>query len=215
LDTWIDFLRNFATALKDGQLPELGRWTYLLLAILVAIEGPIATLLGAAAASAGFMRPIPVFFAATAGNLTADTLWYGLGYAGKIEWLSRFGKRIGIDQRHLERVERSLDKHTIKVIFIAKLTVSFAIPTLIAAGLIKAPWRKWFLPVLIGETMWTGSLVLVGYYATEAIKRVEQGIEYLTLFGSALFLVFLLWLGRRIIKQQEKEDEDLLSNNAK
>ncbi len=27
------------------ELPELGRWNYLLLAILVAVEGPIATLL--------------------------------------------------------------------------------------------------------------------------------------------------------------------------
>ena len=36
-----------------GQLPELGHWTYILLALLVMVEGPIATLLGAAAASAG------------------------------------------------------------------------------------------------------------------------------------------------------------------
>ena len=36
-----------------------------------------------------------------------------------------------------------------------------------------------------GEIIWTGSLVLLGYYAAEAIRRVEQGVEYviLTLLG--------------------------------
>lgn len=206
MDNWIELFRSFAMSLRNGQLPELGQWTYVILALLVAVEGPIATLLGAAAASTGLMRPIPVFLAASTGNLIADTLWYGLGYAGKLEWVSRFGQRMGIDKRHLERLERNLQKHAIKVIFLAKLTVSFVIPTLVAAGLVKAPWRKWFPAVFAGEMIWTGSLVLLGYYVTEAIKRVEQGVEYVILFGSAFFLAFLLWLGRRMIKQQEQED---------
>ena len=203
----IDFLHHFSFYLQSGQLPELGEWTYVLLAVLVAVEGPIATLVGSAAASTGLMRPIPVFFAAMIGNLTADSLWYSLGYAGKMEWVTRIGQRMGIDQRALERMERNLQKHSIKVIFLAKLTVSFVIPTLIAAGLVKAPWRKWFPAVLTGEIIWTGSLVLLGYYAAEAIMRVEQGVEYIILFGSAIFLAFLLWLGRRIIKQQAQEED--------
>jgi len=213
LGNWIDLLHNLAVSLRNGQLPELGAWTYVLLAALVAVEGPVATVLGAVAASAGLMRPIPVFIAASSGNLIADSLWYGLGYAGKIEWALRFGRRMGIDQRHLENLEHNLRKHTVKVIFLAKLTVSFVIPTLIAAGLVKAPWRKWFPPVFIGEMIWTGSLMLVGYYATEAIKRVEQGMEYIVLFGSACFLVFLLWLGRRITKEQVEEDETSASGD--
>ena len=48
--------------LKYGPMAHLGYWNYVLLAILVAVEGPIATLLGAVAASAGLMRPILVFF---------------------------------------------------------------------------------------------------------------------------------------------------------
>ena len=91
-------LQSFVLAMKSGHLPELGYWTYLVLAFLVAIEGPVATLLGAAAASAGLMRPWLVFFCAAAGNLTADSLWYSLGYAGKLEWALRFGRRLGLRQ---------------------------------------------------------------------------------------------------------------------
>lgn len=206
MDDFINLLNAFAEALRTGQLPELGAWTYVLLALLVVVEGPIATLVGAAAASAGFMRPIPVFIACAAGNLIADSLWYSLGYMGKMDWVLAFAKRMKIDQRHLERLEDNLHEHAVKVILLAKLTVSLVIPTLIAAGLIKAPWRKWFPPVFIGEMVWTTTLMLVGYYATEAIKRVEQGVEYFALIGSIAFLIFLLWWGKRISKQQAQED---------
>ena len=92
MDNLLEIIRNFWAALQQGQLPEVGQLNYLLLALLVAVEGPIATLLGAAAASAGLMRLWGVFFAAALGNLTADTLWYLLGYSGNIKTAQRLGR---------------------------------------------------------------------------------------------------------------------------
>src|SRR5581483_1445208 len=168
---------SLVAALKSGQLPQLGYWTYIILALLVAVEGPIATLLGAAAASAGLMRPWLVFFAAAVGNLIADNLWYSLGYMGKTEWVYRFGRRLGVRESLIEHLKHNMIAHATKVLFLAKLTVSFVIPSLFTAGLLKVPWRRWFPALLLAETIWTGSLVLIGYYTTEAIKRVEQGVE--------------------------------------
>ena len=194
--------------MKSGQIPQLGYWSYFLLAIAVAVEGPITTLLGAAAASAGFMRPWLVFLSAAIGNLTADSLWYTLGYLGKIEWLLRFGRRMGVRPEVLERLEHGMRKHTTRILFIAKLTVSFVIPSLIAAGLVKAPWRKWFPAIFGGEMIWTGFLVLIGYYTTEAIKRWRNGFEYLALFSAVAFVVIVLMVGRRLLSKQYKEELD-------
>ena len=199
-------IQEFILAMKTGQLPQLGYWTYLVLAVLVAIEGPVATLLGAAAASAGLMRPGLVFIAAAAGNLTADSLWYTLGYAGKLEWAMRFGRRLGLRPEILERLELGMREHAAKILFMAKLTVSFMIPSLIAAGLVKVRWRRWFPSLFAGEMIWTGSLMLIGYYATEAIKRVEKGVEYLILGLSIIFVLFLLWIGRRVLKNRFKAE---------
>jgi membrane protein DedA with SNARE-associated domain len=196
-------INDLVVTIKSGQLPQLGGWTYIILALLVAAEGPVATLLGAAAASAGLMRPIPVFFAAAAGNLTADTLWYTVGYMGKTEWILHFGRWLGLRKEQLERLEHNMVDHAAKVLFLAKLTLSFMVPCLIAAGLVRAPWRKWFPVVAAGEAIWTGSLVLIGFYATEALKRVEKGIEYFILFGSILFLLVIIWVGRRLLNQEE------------
>ena len=44
MDKLIIVLHTMAVAVKAGQLPQLGVWTYILLGILVAVEGPIATL---------------------------------------------------------------------------------------------------------------------------------------------------------------------------
>ncbi len=200
MDHILAFFQNLIALIRSDQLPQLGYWTYVLIAVLVAIEGPIATLLGAAAASAGLMRPGLVFLAASTGNLSADCIWYTIGYLGKIEWILRFGKRLGIRSDFLGRLERGMHRHALRIILLAKLTLSFVIPTLVAAGLVKAPWKKWFPAVFMGEMIWTGSLVLIGYYTTEAIKRVEKGIEYAVLAGSVIFVIFMLWFGRRLLK---------------
>ncbi|MGD0610455.1 MAG: VTT domain-containing protein [Anaerolineales bacterium] len=208
MTTLATLIQQVSAYLRSGQILEFGDWSYFLLAILVAIEGPIATLLGAAAASAGFMRPGLVFLSAAIGNLTADSLWYTLGYVGKIEWALRFGRRLGVHPDTLEKIENAMRKHATRILFVAKLTVSFVIPSLIAAGLVKAPWRKWFPAIFGGEMIWTGSLVLIGYYTTEAIKRWESRLEYLALFSAIAFVLFVLLAGRRILNDQYKEDNN-------
>jgi membrane protein DedA with SNARE-associated domain len=200
---------DLIVTIKSGQLPQLGYWTYIILALLVAVEGPIATLLGAAAASAGLMRPMPVFIAAATGNLTADSLWYSLGYLGKTEWILHFGRRLGIRESLINHLKQNMLAHATKVLFLAKLTVSFVIPSLIAAGLLRIPWRRWFPALLLAETIWTGSLLLIGYYTTEALKRVERGVEYAVLGASIAFVIFAILAGRRLVKQWDKDSAEV------
>ncbi|MCB0216517.1 MAG: VTT domain-containing protein [Caldilineae bacterium] len=193
----IDLVRAALGGVASGQLPQLGAWTYLMLALLVAVEGPIATLLGAAAASAGLLRPWDVFLAASIGNLSADGLWYALGFMGRIDALFRFAERHGLRRELLEHLRQSMQAHAFKVLFFAKLTVSFVIPSLLTAGLLRLPLRRWLPALVAAETIWTGALVLIGFYATEAIRRVERGLEYVVLAASLAFLVLLLRAGRR------------------
>jgi membrane protein DedA with SNARE-associated domain len=204
----LELLQALVQALRSGQVPELGPWTYIILALLVLVEGPIATLLGAAAASAGLMRPWAVFVAAAIGNLTADTLWYTLGYLGKTHWIRQFGQRFGIRESLVQHLEQHMIKHATRVLFMAKLTLSFVIPSLIAAGLLRIPWRRWFPTLIVAETLWTGSLVLIGFYTTEAIKRVELWVEYAALGISVLFVLIVIFEGRRLVRQWDRDEDN-------
>ncbi len=206
LDSVFAFLEGMVAVLRSGQIPELGYWTYLLLFVMVAIEGPISVLLAAAAASAGLMRPVPVFFAASAGNLTADSLWYLLGYMGKTEWIYHFGRRLGVRPDLIEHLKHNMLKHATRVMFLAKITVSFVIPALITAGLLKVPWKRWFPAFVVAEALWTGTLVLVGFYTTESLKRVQQSFEYVGLAAAVGFIIVMFLLGRRFVKQLDQED---------
>lgn len=190
---------NFWLLLQQGHLPEVGRWNYLLLALIVAIEGPIATLLGAAAASAGLMRVSLVFLSASFGNIAADTLWYLLGYNGKLDTALRLGHWLGLKRSHIERLTSAMEKHGLKILFFAKLTAGFMIPSLISAGLVRLPWKRWFPVLLAGEMIWTGALTVIGFYTTESIKNLSEGISILVMVFSILFLVIVIWQGRKYL----------------
>ncbi|MCA9974080.1 MAG: VTT domain-containing protein [Anaerolineales bacterium] len=190
---WIDFLQAFWQGLLQGRLPQLGVWTYLLLGFLIVLQGPLATLLGGAAASAGLLRPFWVLVAGMGGNLTADVFWYSIGRAGKLHWLRRVAGRLGLGQARLDQLLAGMREHSRKLLLLAKLSAGFAVPALVAAGLARVPWRRWFPVVFLGETLWTGTLLLIGYYATEAIKRVEMGLHYVALAVGLLLLGALLW----------------------
>jgi membrane protein DedA with SNARE-associated domain len=204
----IDQIREFLANLDVITIAAWGIWSYLVLAILVALEGPIATLLGAAAASLGLLHPGFVFVAAAIGNLTSDTLWYYLGYIGKIEWIQKLSKRLGVSEQKLQALEKTLHDHAPIILFISKLTVSPMIPALIATGLIKYPWRKWFPFVFMGEMIWTGSLVVIGFFGLIAIKKVQLGIEHAILIGSLIFIVTVFILGRRFLRREIQVSTD-------
>ena len=207
--TIIDLFHVILGAIKSGSLPQVGYISYVVLAILVAVEGPVATLLGAAAASAGFMKPELVFFSAAGGNMTADLLWYYLGYAGRADWIFNHSNWFGWNRSKMDHLMQGMHDHAPKILFLAKLTAAFTIPSLMAAGFSRVPIRRWLPFLAIAETIWTGSLVIVGFYATESMKQIQNGIQYVLLLGSIIFVFFVVWIVfRRYI--QNKEDYRVL-----
>lgn len=182
---WLHTIQGFWSAMAAGEVPQLGAWAYVALALLVLIEGPIATLVGAIAASAGVMRPIWVFAAAATGNLTADTLWYSLGYMGKSEWLIRWGRIFHLRREQILRLQGEVRENALKLIFIGKLTATLSIPALVATGLAKVPVRRWIGALLVGEVIWTGGLVLAGYKLGESLRQIEAVIQIVVIVAGA------------------------------
>jgi membrane protein DedA with SNARE-associated domain len=173
-------------------IQPLGSLAYILFAVLVAIEGPITTLAGAVAASAGYLNPILVFISASLGNLSADIIWYSLGYMGKTEWLVKYGSWLGIKEAFVTRLQKDIHTHIRKILFIAKLTLGLVIPTLIAAGLARVPFKRWFGVLFTAECIWTGGLVVVGYYFGYMIQRIETNLRWISLAGAVIAVVLVV-----------------------
>jgi membrane protein DedA with SNARE-associated domain len=179
-----------------------GNLKYIVLALLVAVEGPIATLVGAAAAASGVMRLNLVFISACLGNLSADSIYYSLGYTGKKEWLLRLGSRFGLSENLFDHLQVKIQQHATKFIFIAKITNGLIIPSLITAGIAKVPWKKWFPGLAAGEMLWTGSLVMIGYYTTQTIQQLQKDIHIFIIFASIVFLLGIFLLLLRLIQKK-------------
>lgn len=203
MDTLLQLVGVTWSWLPEGLVPWLptglqqGAWPYIILALLVAVEGPVATLLGAAAAGTGALKLAPVFVAAFLGNLLADSLWYALGRSGRIEFVIRHGRWIGLKRDQVLQLESSLRDHASKVLFAAKLTAGLAIPALMTAGMLRLTWRRWFPPIVIGGLIWSAALVLLGYHATAWLTQIERGVNSLAVGGSLLFVIYLYFKIRR------------------
>lgn len=203
IDALLEMMHSLWTSLQQGQLPELGHWTYFVLALLVIIEGPLMTLLGAAAAAAGLLRLPFVFLAGALGNLSADAVWYFVGRAGKLTWFLRFtapSKR-SLASKRIRLLQEGMSKNAVKLVLVAKLSAGFAVPTLIAVGLARVPWKRWFPIAFLGETLWTGSLLLIGYFAGTYITKVNQNLRFFGLIMTVALMLASVWFVRRYLKK--------------
>jgi membrane protein DedA with SNARE-associated domain len=201
----LQFFHDIWQTLRSGGFPDLGWWSYLLLMLLAATEGPFSVLLGAAAASAGYLHPGYVYLAAVTGNLLGDTVWYLIGYSNKTENLHRFGRYVGVHPEHIDKLKVAIRAHATKLILLAKFSISLMIPTLVAAGLARVPFRRWFPMVFLIELLWTGLLVWIGYHTTYLITNVEHWLAWI---GAAFVLILIASVVRyvrRLIQQEEEQ----------
>lgn len=193
-----DLLATIVDFLRSQGLQEWGFWSYPLLVLLVIIEGPIVTLLAAVAASLGYMRLPLVMLCALVGSAIADTFWYMLGYMHAEERILRYGRWLGLRRHHVEQLQTDMQLHAPKLLFFAKFVAVLATPTLIAAGLARVPFRRWFPIVFLGELIWVVVLVFIGYQASEVVRKVELGLHYLPLVGALALLALVLVAARRL-----------------
>lgn len=203
----VDVIHTFWQNLQVGVVTQVGSWNYLIIALLVAVEGPIVTLLGASASAAGYLKTGYVMLAAATGNISADLIWYFLGYKGKIEWLLPYQRWLGIKPRQMDHLQSEMHRHAPKILFFAKLSSGFMIPSLLAAGMSKVPLKKWFPTLLVGEMIWTGALMFIGYHGTMMLTNISKGIEYVLLGASILFLVAMVYFIRRALRDSGAFEE--------
>jgi len=196
---WFHSIRELLANLQAGIYPDLGTWSYILLAVLVATEGPLSTLLGASAAAAGLLDWQWVLVATIVGNIAGDSLWYSLGYMGKMQWLYKHGRWFGIRPHHVQRLEREMRSHARKLIIFAKIAYGLIVPTLVAAGMARVPVRKWFPVVFVVETLWSILLVWVGFHTAAYIQDFRQTLHVV---GLGLLVLVVLFVAMRFLRKR-------------
>ena len=185
-------------AIQTGQLPDLGFWSYIILMVLVFVEGPVATLVAATMAASGILRADLVFLLSMTANFLADVFWYALGYFGGSH---RILLRIGFIRRRwfaIRHLQRNLHGQAARIYLLTKLSMGLlTIPLLIASGMSRVPWYRLALVSLVVEPVWNTLLVLAGLRLGEYVAQLEQGLQVLAVVGTIVVFFVLLMLYRR------------------
>ena len=197
--------------------PYIEDYGYLAVFICVLIEGfgiPLpaeATLVTASLFTvAGVLDLRVLVVLAFVASVTGDNLAYAFGRYGGRPVVLRIGRRIGVTNTLLDKVERFFDRHGAKVVVFGRFLPVLRHLNGISAGLSHMVWRRFLLANMAGAAIWVAAWSFAGIKAGENIDTlntvVEKGARWLVLAVVVFVVGSLLW-HRYLHKRIEELDE--------
>ena len=143
------------------------------------IEGPLAMVGGGMLIRLGEFSFPALYIALVSGDFIADIIWYCVGKYAAEPFIRRFGHFFGVTREVFEKMEGVFRKHDTKILFISKVTMGlgFAVATLMAAGAVRVPLKKFAVLNLLGGFLWVGFLMAVGYFFGHLYSKIAEGFK--------------------------------------
>ncbi|MFA4817623.1 MAG: DedA family protein [Parcubacteria group bacterium] len=172
--------------------------------VLMIVEGPIATILAAFAASLGFFNVYFVFILSMLGDIIGDIILYTIGYAGGTQALAKAEKILKIKPEIVAKLERLFSLHGKKTIFAVKSTTGLCWITFIAAGTVRMKFREFLFGSISGGIVWSSFLVIMGYFFGYAFEQINDYIKYagLIIFAAAAIFFIILTVYKKYQARQ-------------
>ena len=185
---------------------------YALIIILACAEGPVLSMIFGALIKLGYFRFWPIYAALMIGDLVGDVVWYEIGRHAGMRFVRRFGKYFSITEDAIGRVTRIFHAFRHRILFLSKISngLGFAIVTLLTAGMVRIPFLQYLGINLVGQFIWTGILLGVGYFFGNLYTQVDSWLGKLSIV--ALFIiVFMAFLGyKKYLKTRTQKLTDNL-----
>ncbi|MEP7345754.1 MAG: bifunctional DedA family/phosphatase PAP2 family protein [Gemmatimonadaceae bacterium] len=169
---------------------------YAFIFLIVAVEsfgiplpGETALVTAAAFAALGRLDIYAVIAAAAAGAIVGDNAGYWLGRTGGIRLVQRFGRRVGLDERKLERVRGFFDRHGPKTVFIGRFVALLRSWAAVLAGVAHMPYGTFTLYNALGGVIWASLFGALGYAFGRNLPRLEHYLGQATLAVALLIAV--------------------------
>jgi len=199
MENLIELFQQFWLNLQHGQLPDVGSWNYMVMGLLIMLQGRISAVVSGIAAAAGYLNLGLIIIVAILARVVVDFFWYKLGSLGL---LGRLGLRANTVQRITDKVTEDLNRNPFRLVFIAKVFSGLGVPLLITAGKSGIPLKRWLPASFIGEVVGTVSLLLFGYYATDALSKLDGRLTFLSTAGTIAIGIILVVRSMRSGKKQ-------------
>jgi len=176
---------------------------YILMFLLMLIEGPVVTAAGAFAAALGYFNIWLVLILSVLGNLLPDVIYYALGFWGRRGFVDKYGHYLKITPERVSKLEELYHKNIGKTLIIVKLAPVLATPGLIVAGVAKVPIKRFAVWSLIVTAPSSLFYLIVGYYFGAAYQKIIHYADiggYIIVAAVAVFIL-LSYLQKRYGKK--------------
>jgi len=139
---------------------------YILLFLGTLFEGPLMMLSSGLLYHQGQVSFWPIYLVLVFGDLTADVIWYAVGYWGARPFFDRYGKYLDLTPEVIQKVERRFNHFSDRILIISKLTMGFglSLATLTISGMLRVPFWRYAVINLACGFVWTGFLFSIGYF---------------------------------------------------
>ena len=193
--------------MADWLLQLFTQHQYLVYAAIVLIcfvEGPILTVLCGILISLAGLPVVPIYLALMLGDLIGDVAWYWIGRTAGHPFVGRFGTYFSIEEKEVSAVTKIFHKYHEKILIISKVTMGFgfAIVTLFTAGMVRIPFRKYFAINAIGQIVWTGLLLGIGYLFGDWYTTLDNVFGKISLVAGVILVVLALFGFARYMKKR-------------
>ena len=204
----MELFEQLWNAIRTSTLPDLGAWSYVILFVLIFIEGPAITMTAGAMAGAGILRFDLVFIVAVVGNTVADYTGYLLGRFGghrsrlfRLRWVQR-------NEMMIEHLSVNIHRQATRLFILTKAAVGLmSIPVLVAAGVARVQWWRLFMVSIVFEPIWNGLLIMAGYRLGDYITELDRGLRVFALVGSIGVFIILANIYRSVFKRITRIDD--------
>src|SRR4051812_40094805 len=128
------------------------------------------------------------------GNLVGSWVAYGVGYAGRVEWFEKHGRRVGVRTHHLEAADRFFQRHGAATVFWLRMVPLLRAFVSLPAGIARMPlWRFTWLTAL-GSLPFIFVLAFIGDQAGSKWENWKNHLQVLDYAVVALIVIGVAWL---------------------
>lgn len=140
------------------------------------IEGPIATVVGAYAASLGLLSVVAVYIVCVLGDIIGDVLLYSLGRFGLHGLPDRWRSRFGLNRSRLASLGNYFRAKGGRTLVFGKLAHSPGMAVLVAAGAARMPFFSFLFWNFVSSLPKTLAFVFLGYTIGYAYTTIDNYI---------------------------------------
>ena len=162
---------------STGLLSYLQMHGYVIMLLMMFVEGASVTYVSAFLASTGVFNIYAVLLISILGFVTEDLILYSVG--------KRWGKKFLIKQfysklkgKTLKKITSGIKKHPGRTIAFVKLTPIIPIPGLLMIGASDVPWKKFVFYSAAISAAYSLVFTLLGFYSGVLFSVIAKGISH-------------------------------------